>query len=220
MLGGGNLVEVLITALGNEIGLGDDGDGEIGQVGQAVRGHDGGVFDAVARVGAGIAQRRDRHQQLGGGDAVDGDRAAVAVPLRDPAGKLLEVQVVVVQDPFARRQAVHVLAKIAMPVQLFEPDDVGDAEIRCGVGDSGDAVAAEPTARESARLVSLRVNASDQESALRSLPSGWSVRPMRARPAELRIHSTPLRCWTRSGVAEADAASKASRSSGPATESW
>ena len=146
MLGSGNLVEVLITALGNEIRLGDDGDGEIGHVGQAIRGHDSGVFDAVTRVSAGIAQRRDRHQQLSGGDAVDGDRATIAVPLHDPAGKLLEVQVVVMQDPFARRQAVHVLTKIAVPMQLLEPDDVGDVEIRCSVGNSGHAVATEPSA--------------------------------------------------------------------------
>ena len=86
VLGGGNLVEVLITALGNEIGLGNDGHREVGHIGETIRRNDGGVFDAVARVGAGFAQRRDRHQQLRGGDAVDRDRAAVAVPLGDPAG--------------------------------------------------------------------------------------------------------------------------------------
>ena len=51
VLGGGDLIEVLITALGNEIRLGNDGDSEVGQIGQAIRRHDGGVFDAVARPG-------------------------------------------------------------------------------------------------------------------------------------------------------------------------
>ena len=84
------------------------------------------MLDAIARVTAGFAQRRDGDHQLSGGDAVDGDRVVVAMPIGDPAGQLLEVQIVVVQDALARGQAVHVLAQFAVPVQLRQADDVGD----------------------------------------------------------------------------------------------
>ena len=62
------------------------------------------------------------------------------------AGEFGEIEVVVVQDALARRQAVHTLPQLAVPVRLHQLHDVADFEVRGGVGDAGDAVAAEPAA--------------------------------------------------------------------------
>jgi hypothetical protein len=85
VLGGGDVIKVLITALHNEIGLGHHGHPEVGQIGQTIRRNHRGVLDAIARPRAGVAQRRDGDQQLSGGDAVDGHRVGVAMPAGDPA---------------------------------------------------------------------------------------------------------------------------------------
>ena len=58
----------------------------------------------------------------------------------------VEVEVVVVQDALARRQAVHALTQLAAPVRLHQLHDVADFEVRRGVGDAGDAVCAQPAA--------------------------------------------------------------------------
>ena len=50
------------------------------------------------------------------------------------------------QDPLTGGQTMHALPQFALPVQLRQPHHVADIEIRCGIGDSGDAVAAEPIA--------------------------------------------------------------------------
>ena len=58
VFGGGDVGQVLVAALGDEVGLGHHGDPEVGEVGNAVVGDHGRVFDAVLRVGARLAQRR------------------------------------------------------------------------------------------------------------------------------------------------------------------
>ena len=82
-----------------------------------------------------------RDDQLRGRDAVHGDRTAGVVAVADPRRQLVEVEVVVVQDALARRQAVHPLAQLAVPVRLARNSTMSlDVEIRGGVGDAGDAV--------------------------------------------------------------------------------
>ena len=66
--------------------------------------------------------------------------ASAAWRVGDPRGQLVEVEVAVVQDALARRQAVHALTQLAAPVCLHQLHDVGDFEVRGGVGDAGDAV--------------------------------------------------------------------------------
>ena len=104
------------------------------------------MLDAVARPRARRLQCRYRHDELGRGDAVHGHRGAVVVAITDPFGECREIEVVVVQDALARRQAVHALQEFSVPVGLCELDDVLDPEIRGGVGDPGDAVGGEPAA--------------------------------------------------------------------------
>jgi hypothetical protein len=91
VLGGVDFGEVLVAALGDEIGLGHHRYPQVDEVGYAVGGHHGRVFDAAVSVRAGLAQRRDGHDKLRGGDTVVGHRAAAGVPLQDPAGELVEI---------------------------------------------------------------------------------------------------------------------------------
>ena len=67
--------------------------------------------------------------ELGGGHAVHGDRGVGGVAFGDPRGELVEVEVAVVQDPLARRQAVHALTQLAAAVCLHQLHDVADFEV-------------------------------------------------------------------------------------------
>ena len=116
---------------------------EVREGGNAVVGNHGGVFDAVLRVGARRSQCRDGDDELRGGHAVHRDGSVLGVALGDELGQPVEVEIGVVQDPLARRKAVHTLAQLAVPVRLDQLHDVADVEIRCGVGDAGDAVSAQ-----------------------------------------------------------------------------
>ena len=113
VFGGGDVGQILVAALGDEVGLGDDGDPEVFEVGHAVVGHHGCVFDAVLRVGARLAQRRDRHDELGGCHTVHRHGSVGGVAFSHPCGEFFEVEVVVVQDALARCQAVHPLTQLA-----------------------------------------------------------------------------------------------------------
>ena len=146
VFGGGDVGQVLVAALGDEVGLGDHRDSEVFEIGDAVVGHHGRVFDAVLRVCARIAQRRERDDELDGRHAVHRDRGVGGVAFGDPGGQFVEVEVAVVQDALARRQAVHALTQFAVPVRLDQLHDVTDFEVGRGVGDAGDTVLAEPTA--------------------------------------------------------------------------
>ena len=85
----------------------------------------------------------ERHDKLGGGHAVHRDGGVGGVAFGDPRGELGKVEVAVVQDALARCQAVHTLTQLAAPVCLHQLHDVGDFEVRGGVGDAGDAELAE-----------------------------------------------------------------------------
>ena len=95
------------------------------------------------RVAARRAQCGERDDQLGVGDAVQRDRDVVVVVIAHPAGELVDVEPVVVQDPLARREEVQSLRDLAAPMRHRQRHDVVGGEIRCGIGDSGDAVAGE-----------------------------------------------------------------------------
>ena len=120
MLAGGHVGEVLVAALGDEVGLRHHRDAELDEVREAVVGHHGGVLDAVAGVAARRPQRREGDDQLRGRHAVHRDRAAGGVAVGDPRGELGEVQIGVVQDPLAGRQAVHALPQLTVSVRLHE----------------------------------------------------------------------------------------------------
>jgi hypothetical protein len=63
----------------------------------------------------------------------------------DPAGQLVQVETVVVQDPLAWRQAYHLLQEVTVAVGLGELHHVLDAEVRGGLRDAGDAVGRQPS---------------------------------------------------------------------------
>ena len=62
------------------------------------------------------AQCGERDNQLSMGDAVQRDRDIVVVVIADPAGELVDVEPVVVQDPLARREEVQSLRDLAAPM--------------------------------------------------------------------------------------------------------
>ena len=66
--------------------------------------------------------------------------SAVGVALGDPFGEAGQVEIGVVQNPFAGGKAVHALVQSAVAMGLHQFHDVGDVHIRCGVGDARDAV--------------------------------------------------------------------------------
>ena len=141
MLVGGHVAQIVLAALGDEIGLGDDGDPDLDQVGDHVVGDDGRVFDAVARVTARRPQRGERDDQLGVGDTVQRHRDIVVVVIAHPADEFVDVEPIVVQDPLTRREEMQSLRNLAAPMRHRQRRDVVGGEIRCGVGDSGDSVA-------------------------------------------------------------------------------
>jgi hypothetical protein len=74
------------------------------------------------------------------------DRGAGGVAFGDPRGQFVEVEVAVVQDALARRQAVNALTQLPAPVRLDQLHDVTDLEVGRRVGDAGDAVFAKSSA--------------------------------------------------------------------------
>ena len=141
VLGGGNLGEVLIAALGNEIGLSHHGDA------RARRGrpdcrhrHHRGVLDAIARMAAGRTQGRDGHHQLGCGHAVHGHRLAAGVLVGDPLGQGRpgrDGRRAGFSCPATRKPRRWPEFAAAMCHQ--QRHHVIGVEIGCGVGDPGDA---------------------------------------------------------------------------------
>ena len=140
MLLGGHVAQVVLAAFGDEVGLGDDGDPEVDEVGDHVVGDDRGVFDAVAGVAARRAQCGERDDQLSVGDAVQCDGHVVVVVIAHPAGELVDVEPVVVQDPLAGREEVQPLRDLAAPMGHRQCHDVIGGEVGSGVGDTGDPV--------------------------------------------------------------------------------
>ena len=139
VLGGRDVGEVLIAALGDEVGLRDHGEAQVGQVFQIVVGHQCGVLDAIQRMAAGGAQGRDGHDELGRGHAVHRHRPTGAVLLGDPADQRVQVETVVVQDLLARRQEVQPRPELTATVRHHERDHVVGVEVGGRVGDAGDA---------------------------------------------------------------------------------
>ena len=146
MLCGRNIDQVLIATLGDEVRLRHHGDPGGGQLGDGVVGHGRGVLDAVRWVPAGAAQRRQRHDQLRGGDAVQRDRHILGMPVTHPPGELVEIETVVVQDSLARRQKVHALTQVPAPARLGHHRRVRGTEIGRRVGQTGDTVTAQAVA--------------------------------------------------------------------------
>ena len=144
---GRHVDQILLAAFGHEIGLGDHGDTERGEVVHTVVGHHGGVLDAVIGVATCGTQRGDGDDELGRGHAVHRHRCAVAVAAGHPVGEVVEVETVVMQDAFSRCQVVQSLPHSAVPVHLVEFDHLADIEVRGGIGDTGDAMGAEPVAQ-------------------------------------------------------------------------
>ncbi len=109
--------QIVLAAFGDEVRLGDDGDPGVHQVGDHIVGHDRGVFDAVAEVAARRAQRCQRDNKLGVGDAVQRDGHIMVVLIGHPSGEPVDVEPVVVQDPLARSEEVKSLRDLASPVR-------------------------------------------------------------------------------------------------------
>ena len=106
----------------------------------------------------------------------------------------------------------------ATSLRFGQVDDLAGTEIRCGIGHPGDAVAQQPTAyRGQAGIAALQRNRPTLVCAVE--PAVRMVgRPIAARPAEFNIHTSPLRCCTRTGTAGVSTYNTV-RFSGPATES-
>ena len=129
------------------------------------------MFDPVARMAARRTQCGERDDQLSVGDTVQRDRDVVVVVIAHPADEFVDVEPVVVQDALTRREEVQSLRDLTAPMRHRQRRHVIGGEIRCGVGDSGDAVAGE-AAGDVGEAVTRRGRASAQSSALCSRPSG------------------------------------------------
>ena len=68
----------------------------------------------------------------------------VVVVVAHPAGELVDVQPVVVQNPLAGREEVQPLRDLTAAMGHHQRHDVVCGEVRRGVGDTRDAVATEP----------------------------------------------------------------------------
>ena len=143
MFVGGHVTQIMLAAFGDEVGLGDDGDPEVDQVGDHVVGDDRGVLDAIARVAPGGSQRGERDDKLSVGDTVQRDRDVVVVVIGHPAGELVDVEPVVVQDPLARREKVQPLGDFTAPMGHRQRHHVIGGEVGSGVGETGDPVPGE-----------------------------------------------------------------------------
>ena len=98
--------------------------------------------------------------------------AAVGVALRDPFGQAGQVEIGVVQNPFAGAKAVHALVQIAVSMGLHKPHHVADVHIRRRVGHARDPVCTQPSADlDQLGIVALQC-IRPLRSALRSRPSG------------------------------------------------
>ena len=87
------------------------------------------------------SQCGERDDQLSVGDTVQRDREVVVVVVGHPAGELVDVEPVVVQDPLAGREKVQSLRDFTAPMGHRQRHHVIGGEIGSGVGDTGDPVA-------------------------------------------------------------------------------
>lgn len=102
MLRGWDLGDVLLAALGDEVGLRDHRDPQLREVGQVVVGHYGSMLDAIQRMTTRGTQGRDGHHQLGRGDAVHRNRPSGAVLVGNPVRQGVQVEPIVAQDFLTR----------------------------------------------------------------------------------------------------------------------
>ena len=88
----------------------------------------------------GRSQRGERDDKLSVGDTVQRDRDVVVVVVAHPAGELVDVKPVVVQDPLAGREKVQPLRDLTAPMSHRQRHHVIGGEVGSGVGETGDAV--------------------------------------------------------------------------------
>ena len=150
MVLGGDVPEVVIAPLGDEVRLRDDGDAALVARDLAQEPHgrhvgNRGVFDAVSRQRAGVAQRGQREDQFRTCHAVKGHWPPPAVSLGNAFLEAVKVgKNRVVQHDFQRpafkrfvSHQVHALAEVE-----FSVEGLGRLVVRVGgVRDAGDAVA-------------------------------------------------------------------------------
>ena len=74
---------------------------------------------------------------------MQGDRDVVVVVIGHPAGELVDVEPVVVQDPLAGREKVQPLRDFTAPMCHRQRHHVIGGEVGSGIGDTGDPVAGE-----------------------------------------------------------------------------